>query len=156
MGENQAGNVDILVGVCYRPLSQDEEVDGIFYKQLVDVFRSPALVLSGDFNVSDVCWELNTVEKRHSRRLLEYMENSFLSRLLREATRGGAALDLLFRNREGLLRDVVVRGHLGQSDHEIIEFSILSETRRGNNKTSALDFQRADFDLFSMLTGRVP
>lgn len=28
--------VDILVGVCYGPLNQDEEADRIFYKQLED------------------------------------------------------------------------------------------------------------------------
>lgn len=34
-------------------------------------------------------------------------------------------LDLLFANRAGLMRDVVVGGHLGHSDHEIIEFLYL-------------------------------
>lgn len=34
-------------------------------------------------------------------------------------------LDLLSMNREGLLDDVVAKGHLGQSDHEMIELSIL-------------------------------
>lgn len=33
-------------------------------------------------------------------------------------------LDLPFANKEGLMGDVVVGGHLGHSDHEMIEFSI--------------------------------
>ncbi|GAB0209549.1 mitochondrial enolase superfamily member 1 [Grus japonensis] len=47
--------------------------------------------------------------------------------LANEPTRGGVSLDLLFTNREGLVGDVVVGGHLGHSDHEMIEFSVLGE-----------------------------
>ncbi|KAJ7398094.1 mitochondrial fission process protein 1 [Pitangus sulphuratus] len=72
----KANKADILMGVCYRPSDQDEEVDDLFYKQLVDVSRFPALVLMGDFKLPDVCWELNTVEKRQSRRFLECMEDN--------------------------------------------------------------------------------
>lgn len=66
-------------------------------------------------------------------------------------TRGGTTLDLLFANRDGLVGEVVVAGgHLEHSDYDIIEFSIFGETRRivfieTINKTSTLDFQRADF-----------
>jgi len=42
--------------------------------------------------------------------------------------------------------DVVVRSILGQSDPEIVEFSILGEVRRGGSKTTTLDFQRADLN----------
>ena len=44
----------------------------------------------------------------------------------------------------------------GQSDHEIVEFSILGDIRRVTTKTAILNFQRADFDLFKMLVARVP
>ena len=37
------------------------------------------------------------------------MEDNFLVQLVRQPTRGGALLDLLFTNREGLLGDVEVR-----------------------------------------------
>ena len=46
---------DILVGVCYRQPNQDEEMDEAFYEQLVEVTRSPALILLGDFNFSNIC-----------------------------------------------------------------------------------------------------
>ena len=45
---------------------------------------------------------------------------------------------------------------LGQSDHEIVEFSILGDVRRVTSKTAILNFQRADFDLFRMLVAGVP
>ena len=44
----------------------------------------------------------------------------------------------------------------GQSDHEIVEFSILGDVRRVTSKTAILNFQRADSDLFRTLVARVP
>ena len=64
--------------------------------------------------------------------------------------------DLLFTNREGLVGDVEVGGCLGQSDHDMVEFSILGGVRRGNSKTATLDFWRADFELFRNLLGGLP
>ncbi|XP_039411594.1 uncharacterized protein LOC120410360 [Corvus cornix cornix] len=64
---DRTNKASILVGVCYRPPSQDEEVDELFYKKLEDVSRSPTLGLVGDFNLPDICWELSTVEKRQSK-----------------------------------------------------------------------------------------
>ncbi|RMC21416.1 hypothetical protein DUI87_02282 [Hirundo rustica rustica] len=128
--KGKANKADILLGVCYRPSNQEEEVDSLFYKQLGNVSGSSAFVLVGDFDLPDIFWELNTAEKRQSRKFLECMEDNFLSQLVGEPTRGGTMLDLLFANRDGLVGDVVVGGRLGQSDHEIIEFSIFGEVRR--------------------------
>lgn len=47
--------------VYYRPSNQDEEAEEIFYKQLGEI--SPPLVLVGNFNLTDVCWEYNAAEK---------------------------------------------------------------------------------------------
>ncbi|KAK4826886.1 hypothetical protein QYF61_012074 [Mycteria americana] len=98
----------------------------------------------------------NTAERKQSRRFLECVEENFLTQLVSEPTREGAPLDLLFVNREGLVGDVMVGGCLGQSDHEMIEFSILGEVRRGVSRTATLDFQRADFGLLRRLVDRVP
>ncbi|PKU34200.1 hypothetical protein llap_15501 [Limosa lapponica baueri] len=139
-----------------RPPNQDEQADEVFYKRLAEVSQSPALVLVGDFNLPDICWEYNTAESRQARRFLECMEDNFLTQLVGEPIRGGASLDLLFPNKEGLVGDVEVGGRLGLSDHEMVKFSILSEVRKGVSKASTLDFRRADFSLFRTLVGRVP
>ena len=146
---------DILVGVCYRLPNHDEE-DEAFYEQLVDVERLPALDLLGDFNFPDVCWKYNAAQRKQSRRLLEWVEDSFLTQLVQEPTRGGALLDLLFTNSEGLVGDVKAGNCLGQSNHETVEFSILGDVIRVTSKTAILNFQRADSDLFRMLVARVP
>jgi len=59
------------------------------------------------------------------------VEDNFLMQLVSEPARGGASLDLLFTNREGLVGDVVVRGRLRISDHEMTEFSVRGEVKVG-------------------------
>ena len=49
-----------------------------------------------------------------------------------------------------------VGGCLGQSDHDMVEFSILGGARRDNSKTATLDFRREEFELFRRLVGGVP
>ena len=129
-------------GVCYRPPNQDEKADEILYKQLGEVLQSLALVLMGDFSLPDVCWKYNTAERKQSRRFLECAEDNFLTQLVSEPAREGVPLDLLFVNREGLVGDVVVGGHLGHSDHEMIEFLILGEVRRRVSRTATVGFHR--------------
>ena len=51
---------------------------------------------------------------------------------------------------------MIVGSCLGQRDHEMVEFSILGEARKGTSKTAVLDFRRADFELFRTLVGGVP
>jgi len=65
-------------------------------------------------------------------------------------------LDLLLNNKEGLVGDAVVEGHLEFSDHETTEFSIPGEVERGISKTTTMDFRRADFGLIRTLVLRVP
>jgi len=118
----KANKADILLGVCYRPPNQEEEADEVFYKRLAEVSKSLALILVGD-----ICWKYNTAERKQSRRFLECVEDNFLTQLVSEPTRGGALLDLLFTNREGLVGYVVVRGYLGLSNHEMTEFLVRGE-----------------------------
>ena len=82
-------------------------------------------------------------------------EDNILKQWVREPTSGNTLLDLLITNREGLGGDVVVGSRLGHSSHKKIDFSILGEVRRGLGKSTALDFWRADFELFRTLAGRI-
>jgi len=48
-------------------------------------------------------------------------------------TRRGALLDLILTNKEGLIGDVKIKGSLGCSDHEIVEFRIPRAGRRASS-----------------------
>ena len=114
--------MDVVVGVYYQPPSQDDNTDELFYKELRNLSRSAALVLMGDFNFPDVNWKHHTVDTNRCRKFLKHVEDDFLMQVLRELTRKGALLDLLFVNREGLMGKVVTGGCLGHSDHKVVEF----------------------------------
>ncbi|CAM5130495.1 unnamed protein product, partial [Natator depressus] len=147
---------DVVVGVCYRPPDQGDEVDEAFFWQLTEVTRSHALVLMGDFNHPDICWESNTVVHRQSRKFLENVGDNFLVQVLEEPTRGRALLDLLLTNQEELVGEAKVDGNLGGSDHEWVEFRILTQGRKESSRIQTLDFRKADFDSLRELIGRIP
>ncbi|KAJ7416114.1 glycerol kinase [Pitangus sulphuratus] len=120
----QTSKGDTVVGVCYRPPEQEEEVNEAFYRQLEAASQSQALVLVGDFNYSDICWRNNTVKHKQSKRFLESIDDNFLTQVEEDSTRNDVLLDLLLTNRENLVGDVNVGSSLGCSYHEIVEFSI--------------------------------
>ncbi|GAB0207020.1 hypothetical protein GRJ2_003167600 [Grus japonensis] len=154
--KGRAGAGDIIAGVCYRPPDQGDGADEALYRQIGAASRSQALVLMGDFNHPDICWRDNTAEHKQSRKFLECVNDNFLLQVIEDPTRRGAMLDLILTNKEGLVGDVKLKGSLGCSDHEMVEFGILRAARRARSKLTTLDFRRADFGLFRDLLGRIP
>ena len=154
--KGKANKADV-VGVYYRPPSQDDDTNELFHKELRDISRSGAPLLMGDCNFPDINREYYTVDTNRSRKFLQHSEYNFLAQVLREPTRKGALLDLVFVNREGLMGEVVIGGCLGHSDHEVVEFQIIGDDRRKTaSKTSTLDMGRADFGLLKELVSKVP
>jgi len=74
------------------------------------------------------------------------VEENFLTQLISEPTRGGASFHLLFTNTEELWGHVVVGGCLGLRDHEMTEFLVHGEVKKGVGKTTTMDFQREVLD----------
>ncbi|GAB0203869.1 mitochondrial enolase superfamily member 1 [Grus japonensis] len=154
--KGSAGAGDIIAGVCYRPPEQGDRADEALYRQIGAASHSQALVLMGDLNHPDICWRDNAAECKESRKFLECVDDNFLLQVIEEPTRRGATLDLILTNKEGLAGDVKLKGNLGCSDHEMVEFRIFRAARRVCSKLTALDFRRADFGLFRDLLGRIP
>ncbi|GAB0183845.1 mitochondrial enolase superfamily member 1 [Grus japonensis] len=65
-------------------------------------------------------------------------------------------LDFVLTNKEGLVGSVKLKGSLGCSNHEMVDFKTLQAVRRALSKLTTLDFRKADFCLFRDLLGRVP
>ncbi|GAB0208302.1 hypothetical protein GRJ2_003295900 [Grus japonensis] len=139
-----------------RPPEQEDRVDEALYRQTGAASRSQALVLMGDFNHPDICWRGNTAGHKQSRKFLECIDDNFLLQVTEEPMRRGAMLDLVLTNKKGLVGNVKLKGSLGCSDHEMVEFKILRAARRARSKLATLDFRRAGFGLSRDLLGRVP
>ncbi|GAB0182918.1 hypothetical protein GRJ2_000757100 [Grus japonensis] len=147
---------DLIVGICYRPPNQEDQADEALYRQIGTASHSQALVLMGDFNHPNICWRDNTAGHKQSRRFLECIDDNFLLQVTEEPTRRCAMLDLVLTNKERLVGNVKLKGSLGCSDQEMVEFKILRAARRVHSKFTTLGFRRADSGLFRDLLGRVP
>ena len=108
----------------------------------------------GEFNHPAICWRDNTAGHKQSRRFLECDDDNFLLQVIEEPTRRDAMMDLVLTNKEGLVGNAKLKGSLGCSDLEMVEFKILRAARRTHSKLATLDFRRADFGLFRDLLGR--
>ncbi|XP_030920994.1 zinc finger SWIM domain-containing protein 6-like, partial [Geospiza fortis] len=59
--------------VYYRPPSQDNDADELFFKEQRDTSKSTTLVLMEDFNLPYVDWEHHTAGTNRSRRFLKHL-----------------------------------------------------------------------------------
>ena len=139
-----------------RPHDQGEPVDKAFLLQLQEVSCLQALVLIGDFNHADICWDSSIAGGRKSRRLLESVEDNFLVQVLDALTQGEALLDLVLTNAEESIREVKIGGSLGCSDHAFVEFVIVKKTGLAKSSARTLCFRRANFRLFKELMSGIP
>ena len=110
----------------------------------------------GDFSHPNICWWYNTAGQKQSRRFLDHVDDEFLLHVTEEPPGRGAVLALVLSSREGLVEKVELKGGLGCSDCEMVEFEILGAARRAHSKLITLDWRRADFGLFRDLLSRVP
>ncbi|GAB0205350.1 hypothetical protein GRJ2_003000600 [Grus japonensis] len=153
--KGSAGAGDIIAGVCYRPPDQGDRADEAVCRQIGAGSHSQALDLMGDFNRPNICWKDNTAGHKQSRKFLVCVDDNFLLQVIEEPMRRGAMLELVLTNKEGLVGDVKLKGSLGCSDQEMVEFKILRAVRRAHSKLTTLDCRRADFGLFRGLLGGV-
>lgn len=94
-----------MFGVYYRPPDQEEPVDEAFLCQL-QVSHSQALILMGNFNHLDICWQGNMDSCKGSRRLLESLDGNFLFQVLDRRTRSEALLDIVLSSMENIVKDI--------------------------------------------------
>jgi len=143
---------DLLIGVCYR--SENYAIVGDYNNsKLYDLFNEVSnkqLLLMGDFNFADVDWNSTTTySSAHSdcKKFLEVVEDCFLTQHVMQPTRDNAVLDLIFSRDPDLVSDVVVRDHLGSSDHSMITFRIhYSSAVTNSNSLLIRDYHRGDYD----------
>jgi len=145
--KGRAGTGGIILGVCYRPPSQEDQADEVLCRQKGAASHSQALVLMEDFGHPDICWSDNIAGNKQLRRFLECVDDNFLLRAIDKPKSRGVMLDFVLITKEGLVGNVTLKGSLGCSGHEIMEFKILQTVMRVHSKLTTLDFRRADWFL---------
>jgi len=153
--KGKAGEGDIVVGFCYRLPDQEDRVDEALYKQIGAASHPQNMVLVGDFDHPNICWRDNTAGHQRLKKFLERVDGNLLFQIVQEPMRRGAMLDLVLTNKERLMSDEKLKGSLGYSDHEMVEFKVLRASKRVCSKLTTVDLRRVDFNLFGELLGRV-
>ena len=112
------------------------------------------LVLLGDLNQLDICWKNSTVSCRQSRRLLECIEDNFLSQVREGPISSDAILDLILTNANELIGNITIGGCLGCSDHAALEFMLWRDMGKAKSKIRMLNFRKVNFQLFRELVNK--
>ena len=86
----------MVLGVCYRPPHQEEKLDLEFLRQLSEAVQSRDVVVMGDLNYPDICWEAQSAKSNHSRRFLTCIQDLHLTQEVYGPTRGNVLLELVF------------------------------------------------------------
>ena len=128
-----------MIGVYYRPSNQGEHIDEVFLLLLQEALCSQALILLGEFSHPNICWKSITTSFIQSRKLLESLEDNFLSQVIDSPTRGGVILDLFVTNTSKLISDVNTAGSLGRSDPTLVEFAVLRDKSQVKSKVRTLN-----------------
>ncbi len=84
-------------------------------------------------------------------RLIEMVEDSFLSQLVTQSTRGNNILDLVLTIDTDLISNCEVGKILSGCDHHMIRFRIRTNHNLTENKSKVPDYRNANFDLASEL-----
>jgi len=154
--QGESNRKDTIIGVYYRPPGQSEDMDELYLHQVTKLSGKYDIVIMGDFNYPDICWETHSGKSQVSNKFLSSLADSFICQKVEEKTRGTAILDLILTNREEMVEEVRVTGTLGGSDHAILEFWIPRGGKPVRTQSSRLDFGRADFDGLRRRVGRIP
>jgi len=147
-----------VVGVYYRPPDQGTPTDEGFFLLLQEASCSQSLDLLENFvfNHPDTCWKSSSANCRKSRRLLECVEDNFLSQVIDKSTRGDMILDLMVTNASELIGDIKIGGNLSCWHHTLVEFTVLRGMGQAKSKVRTMNFRKSNFQLFKKLVSRTP
>ena len=147
----------LLLGCIYRSPSSSAENNTNLCQLINSACNrgSSHLLIVGDFNYSEICWESFTSSgsgNHPSWLLLDCLQNNFLYQLVDFPTRyregqKPSLLDLIIVNEEGMISDIDSRNPLGKSDHVVISFSLtcyMDET--DSSQTERYLYNKGDFE----------
>lgn len=59
--------MNVTLGIFYRPSSQDNDSNELFFEEQRNTSKSTALVLMGDFDLAEITWKHHTAGTTQAR-----------------------------------------------------------------------------------------
>ena len=148
-----SANRKINLGVFYRPPKGNINCLLDLQVALDSVLSSPnsEMVLIGDFSIPEFDWNTNCASvDSHNATLLSDVHDNFLFQLVKDPTRTGNILDLVFVMSLDLVYDLKVR--LPFSDHNSISMLLLRKSIPGQTSQKlSYCFKKSDWDCLRKL-----
>ena len=138
------GRKKLVVGVVYRPPDLGIEASSSLMQELTRASKYNNVCIMGDFNYRNIDWESMTGDG-NSEEFLNAIQDSFFKQIVREPTRQGNILDLVFTNNEALINQVEIGDKFDASDHHEIRFKINARREVEQNTAMVPDFRRANY-----------
>ena len=80
---------------------------------------------------------------------LDLVNDCYLTQHVNTPTRDSSVLDLVFSSEDGMVENLHVKEHLGNSDHNIITWNISLDSTRRNVFESMHNYNKADYDIIN-------
>ena len=156
------GNIILRVGLFYRspspPNGEGNEYIRLLNKKYIDeinrglnnVGNNIAIIL-GDFNYSDINWELINASNDLSIEFLECIQDNFLEQVVHEQTRYQNCLDLVLTNHSSIVKNLKILAPIGNSDHNSMSFDIEINIQNSENNKEKYNFKKGNYNKFRQL-----
>ena len=134
----------LIIGNCYNSPSTTIEEQVPLHNTIKQACKSQALIM-GDFNHNTINWQ--TLESESSDTpFLDLIGDCFLVQHVDKPTRGEAILDLVLSTEQGMVENLSVDEHLGNSDHSIVKWDLISSVDIETNVKPVLDYRKGNYE----------
>ena len=146
-------NKILFVGCVYRsPSASQNEVSELF--KAINLTSKHQVLIMGDFNYPGVKW--NTLESDKDGELfLDLVQDCFLFQHVREPTRDKNILDLVITSEMGMIENLTVDAHLGNSDHNVVGFNLIVSVSCGKGSHDRFAFHKGNYSDMKEWLGNV-
>ncbi len=138
-------NKKVTIATIYRPPKQQPADDAALYEESQTTIRNKNAVVIGDFNWPNINWNLIHGDQEGNR-LVDILEDSFLSQLVTQPTRGNNILDLVLTTDTDLLSECEVGERLSGCDHHMIRLRLRTNHQLAENNSKVPEYRHANFD----------
>ena len=131
--------------MCYKSPNTDKlEIIELF--AAIKAATHKPVVIMGDFNYPSVNCEMLEADTL-GEEFLYLVNDCYLTKHVNTPIRDSSVLDLVFSSKDGMVENLHVKEHLGNSDHNTWNIS-LDSTRRNNLKSVHI-YNKADYDIIN-------
>ena len=135
----------LTLGLIYRPPAQSSETDKKLYDQIADISCQGDVIFFGDFNLPVTKWG-GILTSHTGLSLYRNLQESSLSQLVENPTRGENILDLILTTDENLITNIEVGEEFSSSDHRIITYELKVNSDNENISFEKIpNYKKANF-----------